>query len=391
MAQKTWTLLDGQHNLFGGDGVVIDASDVGGSQQGYVIKAWTEHAGLSQGVQRVSIDNGTLTVDVLPTRGMSLWRAAYAGANGEEFLGWKSPVRGPVHPAYVPLSEASGLGWLDGFDELLVRCGLESNGAPDFDASGQLKYSLHGRIGNRPAHFVQLSVDGDTGEITLVGEVEECRFHFLKLRLRSTIRTRLNSNILEITDEVINLSASRAEIQLLYHVNFGSPLLDAGAQVVAAPQRVVPRNDHAAEGIASWHHFGAETAGFAEQVYFLELFADEQHKTRTLLKNAHGTRGASLVYDTRQLPYFSLWKNTTAVEDGCVTGLEPGTNFPNPRSFEGTHGRTVPLKGRASARFELTLAYHPDEESVTEAEQAIRRLQTSPPQVANRPDANWCA
>ena len=48
-------------------------------------------------------------------------------------LGWKSPVHGPVHPNFVPLNEPSGLGWLDGFDELFVRCGLESNGAPDFD------------------------------------------------------------------------------------------------------------------------------------------------------------------------------------------------------------------------------------------------------------------
>ena len=39
---------------------------------------------------------------------------------------------------WVPLTEPSGLGWLSGFDELMVRCGLESNGAPDFDDSGQM-------------------------------------------------------------------------------------------------------------------------------------------------------------------------------------------------------------------------------------------------------------
>ena len=31
---------------------------------------------------------------------------------------------GPVNPAFVNLSGLGGLGWLDGFDELLARCGL---------------------------------------------------------------------------------------------------------------------------------------------------------------------------------------------------------------------------------------------------------------------------
>ena len=28
------------------------------------------------------------------------------------------------------------MGWLEGFDELMCRCGLESNGAPDLAANG---------------------------------------------------------------------------------------------------------------------------------------------------------------------------------------------------------------------------------------------------------------
>ena len=56
-----------------------------------------------------------------------------------EAIGWKSPIAGPVHPSLVSLGEPSGLGWLDGFDEFIVRCGLESNGAPDFDANHKLQ------------------------------------------------------------------------------------------------------------------------------------------------------------------------------------------------------------------------------------------------------------
>jgi hypothetical protein len=34
------------------------------------------------------------------------------------------------------------------------------------------------------------------------------------------------------------------------------------------------------------------------------------------------------------LPYFTLWKNTGAMADGFVTGLEPATGFPNFKSYE---------------------------------------------------------
>ena len=172
--------------------------------------------------------------------GMSVWDMTY----GEQRLGWKSPVPGPVHPAFVDLGEPSGLGWLDGFDELLVRCGLESNGAPEFAENGTLLYPLHGRIGNKPAYKLEVTIDDD--EVMLTGWVEETRFHFLNVRLQSTVRTKLGSQSIDVEDQITNLAASPAEVQLLYHVNFGQPLLDAGSQVIVPAREVVPRNQHAA-------------------------------------------------------------------------------------------------------------------------------------------------
>ena len=72
---------------------------------------------------------------------------------GDLQLGWQSPVKGPVHPAFVSTRDPRGFGWIAGFDELLVRCGLESNGAPEF-TNGVLRYPLHGEVANLPAHTV---------------------------------------------------------------------------------------------------------------------------------------------------------------------------------------------------------------------------------------------
>src|ERR1700722_5358054 len=100
-----------------------------GLAEGY---AWsvTKHrlrGGRRDGVDLIVVDNGALRFAVVPTRGMGLWKGFYLG----NCLGWESPITdGPVHPSFVNLTAAGGLGWLEGYDELMARCGLESNGAP---------------------------------------------------------------------------------------------------------------------------------------------------------------------------------------------------------------------------------------------------------------------
>jgi hypothetical protein len=306
-------------------------------------------------------------------------------------IGWQSPVAGPVHPQFVPIMEPSGLGWLDGFDELMVRCGLESNGAPEFDERGRLTFPLHGKIANLPARQVEVSVDPATGEICVRGVVEESRFHFQKLRLTSTIVTKVGATGWRWEDEITNLSATPAEAQLLYHFNVGLPLLDVGSEVVAPVKDVVARTRREAEAISSWHRIAAAQPGFAEQVYFFDLLANAQGRTRVLLKNSRATQGVSLQFVTRQLPCFTLWKNTASEADGYVIGLEPGTNYPNPRSYEAQQGRIVKLAPGQTARFELEVDVHSDAQSVANARQAVDAIQAgTQPRIHDQPQPGWC-
>src|SRR5437762_623923 len=122
MAAKNWTLIDAENNLNEPE-FSLGPKDVAGAPTGFAISRRRMKGGVRQGVDLVEIDNGKLRVAVLPTRGMGLWKAWL----GKLEIGWQSPIKGPVHPQFVPLMEPGGLGWLDGFDELLVRCGLESN------------------------------------------------------------------------------------------------------------------------------------------------------------------------------------------------------------------------------------------------------------------------
>jgi hypothetical protein len=344
--------------------------------------------GVREGMEVLEVHNGRLRFWLLPQRGMGLWKAWLDDVE----IGWQAPVQGPVHPRFVSLSEAGGLGWLDGFDELLCRCGLESNGAPEFDERGILRYPLHGRIANLPARDVDIRIDAESGGIAVSGEVDEGRLHAQKLRLHSTVSSAANSTVMRVRDRVANCSAGAAQFQMLYHINIGAPLLDAGSRIHAPVRTLVPRTAHAAAGLAQWDVVAPPQPLFAEQVYFLDLLADEQGDTQVLLHNAAADRGVSLHFKHAQLPCFTLWKNTAALEDGYVVGIEPGTNFPNPRSFEARHGRVVQLAAGQSREMAIDIEIHDSPASVWCAREAIAGLQAmAAPVLHAAPLPGWSA
>ena len=100
-----------------------------------------------------------------------------------------------------------GLGWLDGFDELLVRCGLENNGAPyevkttSRDGSeSHTTFGLHGKIANTPASFAAVRIETEPAEtITVEGIVDEASCS-KSMRMATTITTTPGSNRVLIRD-----------------------------------------------------------------------------------------------------------------------------------------------------------------------------------------------
>lgn len=345
-------------------------------------------SGKSEGVQVVWVDTGAAQTILLPSRGMGLWRITAAGID----YGWASPVDGPVHPSLVPVQSADGLGWLEGFDELLVRCGLESNGAPEHDPQGTLRYPLHGRIANLPASGLRVEVDVATGHVAIVGDVIESQLFFKRLRLRSRAIFTAGATAVELVDELTNELSVDASAQLLYHINLGRPLLTEGAEVVAPIQRLAPKDDAAAEQIDRWNRVGPPRSGDAERVYFAQLHADDDGNSAAMLRRADGTAGLGVHFDTRTLPYFILWKNTAAVSDGYVVGLEPATNLPNGRSIEAQRGRLVDLPSGQTVTFRLGIEPLVDADRVTAFQQRIDALSPpTSPDVARQPDPYWSA
>lgn len=373
------TLLSAQQNLRMPEWGVTSRSLGLRLKAPFSVTQHTLHGGKQEGVQLIIVDNGSLKITLVPTRGLGVLKVEC----GDVRLGWDSPVKEVVHPNFVNLPTRGGLGWLDGFNEWMVRCGLENCGGPGRDqfvtntgAMAEMDLYLHGKIANLPASEVEVVIDQKPPHtIRVRGKVHERMFYGPKLELITELATEPSSNRFTITDVVTNRGAAEQEFQLLYHVNFGSPLLEAGAQFAGPIERVTPFNDTALQGARSWSEYLGPTPGYVEQVFCLRPFADAQGCTTLMLRNARSDRGASMRFQTDQLPCVSLWKSTAAVEEGYVTGIEPGTGFPNTRRIERERGRVPQLAVGASRAFAIEYAVLRNHAEVAKTATLIERIQ----------------
>jgi GNAT superfamily N-acetyltransferase len=342
------------------------------------IRQRTLTGGRRTGVQVLEVDNGALSLTILPTRGMGIWKGRYRDLE----LGWQAPILGPVHPSWVNLADRGGLGWLDGFDEWVVRCGLNSFGPPGLDPVTNQQLPLHGRIANLPAHRLELRIEEEPPyTLQIVGTVREATMFLSGLELTTTITTWPLASTFEITDTITNLLSRPSEAQLLYHVNFGPPLLEAGARVHVPVAEVAPRDAAAAAGIADWPALRGPTPGFAEEVFYLDVLPDARGQGRALLANARANAGVLMRWPLASLPCFSFWKNSLPLAEGYVTGLEPGTSFPNFKAKEREHGRVLVLPPGGRHVMRLAMDILADVNAVDDAIRKIDDLQRDRPAV----------
>jgi Domain of unknown function (DUF4432) len=324
----------------------------------FSVRMRTLHGGRQEGVCIVDIDTGAMKISVVPTRGMNVLEAIA----GNVRIGWNSPVSEVVNPAFVELNGRGGLGWLEGFNEMVTRCGYEWVGHPGMDKGVLL--TLHGLAANIPASKVVLSIDeGPPYTIRLKGDLKEQAFKLVNFVIATELSTE----------------AGAQEYEALYHSNFGPPLLDPGARFSAPVQQVSPFNDKAAADMDDWQTYREPTRDYDETVYNVVPYGDENGKTLTVLHNAAGDLGISLGYDIQQLPVFSLWKNTDTLGQGYVTGLEPGTSFAYNRSYQRALNRVPTIGAKEQRQFDITFTLLADKAAVDKALQQVQSIQNGRP------------
>jgi hypothetical protein len=337
----------GKHDLLLRAG---DLSQVAG------IRMMTLADGAEQGVRIADVRTGSgLRFQVTLDRGMDLSVAEYRGIP----LAFRSPA-GDVHPSRF---EPSGLGWLRTFaGGLMTGCGMTYVGSPCTDGGADL--GLHGRLSHLQATDVAASHrwEGDDCMLTLSGSLRECTMFGENILLRRSIETWLGRSLITIRDAVRNEGQGRSPLMMLYHINAGWPLVDAGARLLTSAARTTPRDPAAAAGLADARLCSSPVPGFAEQVFYHDCAADEQGYSAALLRNRALSLGLFVRFRQKELRRLVEWK--MMAEGTYVMGIEPANCGVGGRESERSAGTLEFLDPGEERHFEVQIGVADGEEEI---------------------------
>jgi len=313
------------------------------------VKRFRISEGPASGVEMIQVRTGAgLTYYLNSTRALDISLAEFCSVP----LSWHA-INEEIHPAYF---DGRSIEWLrTAVGGLLMTCGLTQVGSPCDDAGESL--GLHGRVHHIPARQVvaEGNWEGDEYTIRVRGIVEETRIFGEHIRMTREITTRIGDNKIIINDLVENTGFQSTPHMILYHFNFGFPLLSKDTEIKFPSKKIIPREkDVSMENYNRWQ---PPDVGFQERVYYheeLEVSSSEGKKRKMasvfirnpqfpgIFNNKAIPISVRLSWDTSTLPKLVQWKMPGA--GTYVLGVEPANCYVEGRVKERERGTLVMLE-----------------------------------------------
>jgi len=293
--------------------------------------------GAGRGNRIIDVCNGSgLQFTVCPDRGMDIVEASFNGIP----VAYRTCAGHHSRLAYEP----GGINWLRTWPGgLLTTCGLRSAGNPNGE------FGLHGRVSNSAAEDVGVSREWNEKnqyQLAITGTLREARIFGENIRMERSIFTEYGENSIFIMDKVTNLASTPDYIQLVYHCNFGYPLVSPDIRLETAKHPVTPRTPEAEKGLAAWATMPPPKKGMPEQCFFHQIPPSKSGGEHSIafmsMVNEKLNMKATVMYDTRTLPRLAQWKcwDTGAY----VIGLEPTNTWLKGRAEEIADGTAQKIK-----------------------------------------------
>jgi Domain of unknown function (DUF4432) len=310
--------------------------------------------GVGRGTRVAWINTGTgLRYKVVIDRGMDIADAFF----NQYSLTWlnRSGVTSPQ-----PFS-AKGVDWLRTFGGgLLTTCGLSHVGGPEEDAYGER--GLHGEVSNTPAEIESLvQPDPLAGkmDMSITGVVRVTPIFGPSLELRRTISGTIGQAAIRIHDEVCNRGNSPAPHMILYHCNFGWPLVDEGSDICWRGNWKPRYETGVHEIFREGQPFRKAPAplvghsGTGEESAVIDPVADDSGHCVCGIGNSRIGMAVALRFSKQQLPWLTNWQHWGRNE--YVTGLEPGTNVPIGQTRARESGELIMLAPGETRLYDLEI------------------------------------
>ena len=281
-----------------------------------------------------------LRFTLVPDLGMDLFELSYKGVNFafQSKNGMTSPQ------AFNAMNGEFAEQWPGG---MMVTCGLDNVGG--HTSEGGI-FPTHGRIGYVPAkHFGTTAYwEGDRYILKAQGQIHQTKMYSRHLEIQRSVTTEMNSRTIRIHDTITNYEAEDEPYMLLYHVNFGYPLLDRETEVsVPGAKETHPMNDLSKDPV----HMMDPVDGRTEELYLHTGFG-EMGKGRIF--NPKLGLGAEVTFTTEHLPNLMEWKNMKSHD--YVLALEPCNTFNIDRAEASRQGKIAVIPAYSSIETEIGIS-----------------------------------
>ena len=329
-------------------------------------KDYTFNDGPARGMRAFDLYNGQgLELTVVADRGLDIPWMKYKGKAVS--FNSKTGLRSPAL-----YTEDGVRGFLKQFFAgLLTTCGLGYAGAAVIDNGEAL--GLHGPYNNTPAGQVsaQMVYEGDEARIQLTGQVRQSQVFAENLVLKRKLTLETERSILHIEDMVENQAFVDSPLMMVYHINFGYPMLDEGAHVYSSARHIAPRDENAKGGMERWHTIDAPSADRPEECFFHTQQVDKD--AFAMLHNEKLGMAAIVRYDAAALPLLCQWKCMRCGD--YALGLEPTTSGVMGRVVAREDGSLITLKPGESRVYRLSLELTDDPVTI---QQLIKQAVSGP-------------
>jgi hypothetical protein len=314
------------------------------------IKKYTFSEGKAKGVEAVDVNNGSgLRFTVLLDRNMDIAWCDYKGINISYMTS-----NSVVSPFYY---DRRGNNWLRSFTGgLLTTCGIINAGKACIDKGEEL--GLHGNIGNCPVENVCTESYWEEDEfiIKLSGISRETSFFGENLALKREIKVLGGVNKIYIQDTIENLGTKESPLMMIYHFNFGYPILDKGCKVYIDSESSIGTSEEALRNIKDQYNIFDPIKNNQENVYFHVMNKENEEGKAILMNKSLGSNGlgVSIKFNLDELPYLNQWKMLG--EGEYVLGLEPSNCMTLGRDLERERGTLRYIAPGENRTFNLELS-----------------------------------
>ena len=320
------------------------------------IREITLNEGRAKDIRGYLVKNGKgVSLMVLRDRGMDIPVLEYKGYNIGALT--KAGISSPFAYTYTKdLTDGFLRQFFGGF---LTTCGMLYAGAPS-SLSDQEK-PLHGRLSNSIAEQVGVCEEIENDEVVLVikGKLREARIFAENMVLQREIRIYTESNQIKLIDEVENLGFVKQPVMLIYHANFGYPMLDEGARVYFSTKNVEALTENARDNIKKYHIMEKPEDVKEEEVYY---HTGESGNDFAMLHNEKIGLAVLVEYEAAQFPILCEWKSMQSGD--YALGLEPTTS--GTKGFAGANkeGLVSYLEGQQKKKYEISFSFLENAEEI---------------------------